>query len=606
MDTNKKVEPKYSTLQNVIYTCKGIWKYDRSVLLYFAIFTLLSVMAPFINIFFPKFILEELLGGKRPDRLIILLAGFFISSVFVGYLMSYIRGIYYPRMTKIRFQYIRLHSEKCMTTDFQNTEDPDFLDDMQIAQRSLDYNDRGIEGMLHTLFAFLGSLITLIGYIAIISSLNIFVLLYLIANVLISYFSTFAVKKYEHSKKDEISKTDRRSYYIYNLMYDFSYGKEIRIFGLSDWISKLFEEYKGKRLKIHKQVRRRGYLIGLIDVLLLLIREGIIYCYLIYSVIEGRISIPDFTMYFATISGFANHLQVIVHDVSDIRTRSLEITDIRHFLERPDPMDNENPIPMPDPPYEFEFIDVWFKYPNSNNYIFKGLNLKIPSGQKLAIVGHNGAGKTTFIKLLCRLYDVTDGEILLNGINIKNFSKTEYYGIFSVVFQEILPLAFSVGENIGLDERENLDYDRIDEVLEQLGMSDKIETLKKGIDTSMLKILDDEGVEFSSGEKQRIFMARALYKDGDIMVFDEPTAALDPLAEYNIYMSFNEMVLGKTALYISHRLASTRFCDQIAMFEQGKLVEYGTHQALLDLDGKYADMFATQAKYYKESESEAI
>jgi ATP-binding cassette subfamily C protein len=251
-------------------------------------------------------------------------------------------------------------------------------------------------------------------------------------------------------------------------------------------------------------------------------------------------------------------------------------------------------------PYEIEFRNVSFRYPGSNVDIYKKLNLKIPRGQRLAIVGHNGAGKTTFVKLLCRLYDVTEGEILLNGINIKYFKKEEYLRLFSAVFQEVKILAFSAGENVALEEQEDIDEERLKQSLEQAGISEKIAALAKGSKTSLLKFLDDEGVELSGGENQKISIARALYKNGPIMVLDEPTAALDALAEYNTYLNFNQMVGQKTAIYISHRLASTIFCDTIAMFEQGEIIEYGSHTELLAKQGKYWDMYETQAKYYKE------
>lgn len=228
------------------------------------------------------------------------------------------------------------------------------------------------------------------------------------------------------------------------------------------------------------------------------------------------------------------------------------------------------------------------------------MSLRIPFGQKLAIVGNNGAGKTTFIKLICRLYDVEEGEILLNGININHFDKTEYYKLFSAVFQEVKTLAFSIGENVALTTKEKINYEKVDKVLNQAGVFDKVASLKNGVNTAMQKILDDEGIELSGGENQKVSIARALYKNGDIMLLDEPTAALDALAEYQIYISFNEMVQGKTAIYISHRLASTRFCDVIALIEQGVLVEYGSHEELLKLNGKYSDMFEIQAKYYRE------
>jgi ATP-binding cassette subfamily C protein len=307
-------------------------------------------------------------------------------------------------------------------------------------------------------------------------------------------------------------------------------------------------------------------------------------------------------MYFAAIAGFAEWINRLIGDVAHIRAQNLDVCDFRKFIEQSEEETSDS-LPLPMGPYEIEFRGVSFRYPGSDIDIYKKLNLKIPMGQRLAIVGHNGAGKTTFVKLLCRLYDVTEGEILLNGINIKCFNKEEYLRLFSAVFQEIKILAFSAGENIALEEKENIDTDRLNQALEQAGVAEKIASLANGADTSLLKFLDDEGVELSGGENQKISIARALYKDGPILVLDEPTAALDALAEYQTYLNFNQMVGQKTAIYISHRLASTIFCDTIAMFEQGEIIEYGSHAELLAKQGKYWDMFETQAKYYKVEEA---
>lgn len=598
----KKKKSSYSIFQNIAYIVKVTWKNDKLIFLYFGLFTVLSAIKPFIIILFPKYILQELITQKRVKILVMRLAGFFLSASFVNFFTIYIRGICFPRMSKIRYKFLDLQYKKCMTTDFQNTEDTEFLNDMQTATRCLKRSDTGIEGLLHKLFGFVGNMLALFGYMAIITKLNAFILIYLIVNVIVSYIITISAKKYEHDKKDDISDNERKSSYLYNVMYDFSYGKELRLFGITDWIANMFKLYKEKQVNIYKQIRWYYFKTGLIDILLLLFREGLIYAYLIYLVLNNKLTIPNFTMYFATIAGFADWFTMMINDIAHMRAQNLDICDFRSFIEKQDSMQDSWEMPIPSPPYDFEFKNVCFKYPNSENYIYKNLNLKIPSGQKLAIVGCNGAGKTTFIKLLCRLYDVTDGEILLNGVNIKKFKKDEYYKLFSTVFQEVKNLAFSVAENVAADEEKQIDYEKVKESLEEAGIYEKISCLKNGMNTAMQKIIDGEGIEFSGGENQKVSIARALYKNGDVMVLDEPTAALDALAEYNIYMNFNKIVKNKTAVYISHRLASTQFCDKIAMFEQGKLVEYGTHDELIILGQKYYDMFSVQAKYYKEEE----
>ncbi|SCX96186.1 ABC transporter ATP-binding protein [Butyrivibrio sp. INlla14] len=253
--------------------------------------------------------------------------------------------------------------------------------------------------------------------------------------------------------------------------------------------------------------------------------------------------------------------------------------------------------------YEVEFRDVSFKYPGSDNYALKNVNLKFTVGEKLAVVGMNGSGKTTFIKLLCRLYDPTEGTILLNGIDIKKYRYDEYMNIFSIVFQDFKLFAMPLGENVATSS----DYDR-DEVtrcLEKAGFADRLKRLPKGLDTFLYKKLDKEGVEVSGGEAQKIALARALYKDAPFVILDEPTAALDPVAEAEIYSKFNDIVGDKTAVYISHRLSSCKFCDEIAVFHEGGVIQKGTHEQLLaDTTGKYYELWNAQAQYYNDDVKE--
>lgn len=357
---------------------------------------------------------------------------------------------------------------------------------------------------------------------------------------------------------------------------------------------------KAKRLQIEQAIKYRYFMIGIVETILLLIREGVIYIYLIYLYINGGITIGSFMMYLATIAGFAGWMQSVINNIVHLRAQNLYINDLRSFLAIENDQEKKETLPLPPAPYSIEFRNISFKYPDSADYIYKNFSLLIPAKQRLAIVGPNGAGKTTLIKLLGRLYQPEQGEILLNGINIERFAQQQYYSLLSTVFQEIKILAFSAAENIALAESEGINRERVQHCLEKAGLDKKIASLKKGINTGMLKFLDREGVELSGGEKQKLALARALYKNGGIVILDEPTAALDALAESNIYNQFNHYFQDKTAIYISHRLASTRFCDQIALIENGVLAEYGTHQELMAGNGKYREMFALQAQYYQE------
>ncbi|EHA6441014.1 MAG: ABC transporter ATP-binding protein [Clostridium perfringens] len=597
MRGNKK---KGTLLSNLKYIMVYAWSQDKVLFAQCGVYTILASIAPFIGIFLPKFLIDELLGQRRIEIILMTLIGFFLLSSVVNYSIAWLRCAYSPRVTKIRTDYITMISDKIMKMDFKNTEDPEVLNKIKSVMNAVMSNNTGVEGVYHTLLGLFGRLTAFVGYISIVLFLSPWILLFLIINVLISYALTMRVKKYEYSQKEKAADKDRRTFYVFDTMYDFAYGKDIRIYDLKNILIDKFKKFRGERIDISNDVQEKQLKVKIVDVILLVIREFVVYGYLIYNVLFTGMSIGDFTMYFSTINGFGDWMKGILDDLANIKAQNMYLDDMREFLEiKSEDKEKTRDIPI-DSSYEIEFKNVSFKYPKTDKYIYKNLSLKIKKGQRLAIVGINGAGKTTFVKLLCRLYEPTSGEILINGINIQSFSKEEYYKILSVVFQDIKTFAFTVAENVSLENLEDVDREKVLHCIEKAGVGDKINSLQKGIDTSLLKILDGEGVELSGGENQKLALARALYKNGKIVILDEPTSALDAVAEYNIYKGFDELIGDKTAIYISHRLASTKFCDVIAFFENGEIVEYGTHEELLKKNGKYSDMFNIQAQYYKE------
>ncbi|HAT4251481.1 TPA: ABC transporter ATP-binding protein [Clostridium perfringens] len=597
MRGNKK---KGTLLSNLKYIMGYAWSQDKVLFAQCGVYTILASIAPFIGIFLPKFLIDELLGQRRIEIILMTLIGFFLLSSVVNYSIAWLRCAYSPRVTKIRTDYITMISDKIMKMDFKNTEDPEVLNKIKSVMNVVMSNNTGVEGVYHTLLGLFGRLTAFVGYISIVLFLSPWILLFLIINVLISYALTMRVKKYEYSQKEKAADKDRRTFYVFDTMYDFAYGKDIRIYDLKNILIDKFKKFRGERIDISRDVQEKQLKVKIVDVILLVIRECVVYGYLIYNVLFTGMGIGDFTMYFSTINGFGDWMKGILDDLAYIKAQNMYLDDMREFLEiKSEDKEKTRDIPI-DSSYEIEFKNVSFKYPKTDKYIYKNLSLKIKKGQRLAIVGINGAGKTTFVKLLCRLYEPTSGEILINGVNIKDFSKEEYYKILSVVFQDIKTFAFTVAENVSLENLEEVDREKVLHCIEKAGVGDKINSLQKGIDTSLLKILDGEGVELSGGENQKLALARALYKNGKIVILDEPTSALDAVAEYNIYKGFDELIGDKTAIYISHRLASTKFCDVIAFFENGEIVEYGTHEELLKKNGKYSDMFNIQAQYYKE------
>ena len=320
------------------------------------------------------------------------------------------------------------------------------------------------------------------------------------------------------------------------------------------------------------------------------------------AVLNKGMSVGDFTMFLAFAFAFSGALTRLLQRFGDYKRASLETDDFRSFIDLDVADDEKDCIPLPDTDsYEIEFVDVSYKYLKSDKEALSHLNLKIRAGEKLAVVGLNGAGKTTMIKLLLRLYDPTEGYITLNGTDIRKFRRADYYKLFAPVFQNVEIFAFLMSENIAMERAGELDAEKALRCAFDAGLEERVVSLVKGIETPLTKIVEDDGVDLSGGEKQKLALAKALYKGARIVVLDEPTSALDAIAEQALYESFDEMIGDRSAVYISHRLASTRFCDRIAMFENGHLAEYGSHDDLMAANGKYAEMFNTQAQYYRET-----
>ncbi len=600
MSKEKSNELKRGDLNNLKYLITYAWKWDKTLFGYYFLFTILTAVQPFISLFSVKWIIDKLMTEPHVIDLAWILSFFLVGGALVNFGVALVKNLYIPRLILIRFKFINQMQRKAMTMDFKYTEDPKTLDDLQNAGQAVSSNNVGVEGAFHKLFEVSGSLVSLLTYMSLLFVLSPWILLYLVLNMVFVYYLTSCAKKYEFSKKEERVALQRRSNYLYQMMSDFKFGKDIRIYQLAQWLSKKFRGIKEAQLKLTKKVEMRYLASYLVDIVLIWIREGIVYAYLIYCVLVKGLSLGNFSMYFTGITNFTTTLKRVMEDFAQLHLQLLYVNHFRNFLEIQDESVPQTVTPIPVlKPYTIEFKDVSFKYPNSERYIFKSLSFKIKAGERLAIVGVNGAGKTTLVKLMTRLYEPTEGEILLDGINIKQFDRDAYFDLFSVVFQDIKVLAFTVAENVAIAKREILDRARVVECLNQAGLGEKIQSLAKGIDTPMLKGLEEDGIELSGGQNQKLALARALYKNGDIVILDEPTSALDPLAEFEIYQNFDQLIGHKTAVYISHRLSSTRFCDAIAFFENGEILEYGTHDELLAKNGRYAEMFRIQSQYYQ-------
>ncbi len=387
-------------------------------------------------------------------------------------------------------------------------------------------------------------------------------------------------------------------HYVSFELEDFRFGKDVRLYGAAATMIQRASQQMDRLNQYYRKKADERYPLDILDVTVGALRDFGTYLYLGALAILGKITIGVYSQ-LTTSGGVLNSsLQGAIYGLQDIVKRCNYGYEIVKLMEYP-PMLQKGSREIPDLtlPHEIEFRNVSFSYPNTGVRVLENVSITIKAGERLSVVGLNGAGKTTFIKLLCRLYDTDEGEILLDGVNIRDYDYDEYMKLFSVVFQDFRLLAFTAQDNILLGREDS--PESVDKLFHKVGLLDKINSLPHGRDTMMFRQFDRDGVQLSGGEQQKLAIARALYKNAPVVILDEPTAALDPVAEYDIYCKFNELVGGKTAVYISHRLSSCKFCDRIAVFSGGTIKELGTHDELVKLpDGVYAEMFHAQAQYY--------
>ena len=566
-----------------------------------------DIVGTLLNSYAPKYVLS-FIEDDLPFNTIIM------YTVIICLIMMILDVISTTCYNSFEFEYRKTEGyvekkrmDKLFHTDFKNMESPDFLDYAQRAKTALN-RGKGFHGVLYQSRNFIAQGTLMILSAALIGIQN---LLMMIIFIVISFgivkISSFFTKRDKIKFSDAMAPTWRKMNYLESTTKNFDFAKDIRLFNMSNaffnQLSGVNETYKELNRKHHNRMVLWEVSLGSV----LIVQKILMYTWLVYNVVTGAYQISDFVLYVGLVSTFHASVGYVNWIYSDMRTNSLMINDYRNFVdwkedrETADEKDGHITEINLDK-FEFRFENVSFKYPGHDNYVLKNVNLTIKNGAKLAVVGVNGAGKTTFIKLMMKLYEPSEGRILLNDVDIKEYNREEYFKLFSPVFQNVECFAMPIYQNISFAEEDKTDMNKINEVLEQSGLSEKINSYEKGIHTNLLKIFDKEGIDLSGGEKQRLAMARALYKDGKVIILDEPTAALDALAEDRMYREFENMIHGKTAVFISHRLGSTRFCDKIAMFEDGTIVEEETHEELMAKNGKYAYMFGIQSQYYDEKQ----
>ena len=602
----KKEKPTYSTWQNSIYVLSQAWVRDSSVVWVIAIQIILAVAISVVTIFLPATVVQQIINYVPVQTLITTVLLFTAGLVLLQGLKTYFDSTCFIPRTGLR---VRLNTDmldKDCETDYANLETKSYTDAKRKAFDQSMGNDNSTE-QIYYCFANLGTnFLGFIVYIILLAAVNPLVLLITAASAVFGVIARQWANKWQHDHDDEQTFPSKRIMYINDLGENLTMAKDIRLFAMTNWIKDIYDANLKLAFNFRRKVQTRQLIADGIDCATTFAREGIAYAYLLLLVLNGGLSVDEFVLLFAVIGGFSAWIFGILNEYATLSMHSLNYCRVREFFEYPNKFKREDGEPIaPEEGAEYclELKNVSFRYSGADTYALENINLVIKPGEKLAIVGLNGAGKTTLVKLLCGLYDPTEGEVLLNGKDIRIYNRDQYYTLFTAVFQEFNILAESVAANIAQkanDEINEIDKKRINQCLELADLRQKIESLPSGISSMLVKEVYLDGVELSGGETQRLMLARALYKNAPILILDEPTAALDPIAESKMYEHYNDLSHGRTSVYISHRLASTRFCDRIIMIEDKGISEMGTHDELMNLGGKYAELFEIQSKYYKE------
>ena len=595
-----KEKPKYSMWQSVRYMLGQAWHHKKGVIGMTILMAVIAICLNIVQLYAAPSILGKLEQHSPIGELVTTIIAFSAMLFLLTSAQTYFDQSALTSRVYVRVQIIKAIVKKSCTTSYPNRKDPAVLKLLEGAHSATDSNHVGCEHIWTTLTGLLTNIGGFVIYLVLLSDLNLLLAAVVIITTAVGFFVSKQINEWEYRHKAEKHKYFAQMQYTWTKAESMEFAKDIRVFGMRNWIADiytsavhLFESFVYRREKVLIWA-------NIVDVVLNIARNGIAYVYLIGLTLNEGLTASEFLLYFGAVSGFTSWVTGILSEASALHKETLEISTVMEYIHYPEMFRFEGgrEIPAADA-YELRLENVTFRYPGTDKNLFENLNLTIHPGEKLAIVGLNGAGKTTLVKLLCGFYDPTEGRVLLNGTDIREFNRDEYYALLSAVFQDYSVMDLTVAENITM---ESGDYDeaRIESCLEKAGLADFIAGLPQGIYTHMGRDVFLDGVLFSGGQTQRLMLARALYKDGPILILDEPTAALDPIAENDIYIKYNEMTQGKTSVFISHRLASTRFCDRIIFVADGRIAEEGTHASLLSLGGQYANLFEVQSRYYQE------
>lgn len=604
MPKEERRKPQYGMFSSAKWLFTKMWNWDKSIAFTSVLLVPLSVILYAFGLYIPPIVLDSLQKSETFTEVAIVIVGLLGGQLIFDLARNCV--------STVRLQGLQKNSNRLYYELFQKNSDLDYYlhydeNANKIRRRAWevlgDHAAGTLSGFIYDFADLIVNIFCFFLFGSIISMLSPWVILLLMIGSVTDLLMQRWKQNRDYQEQDERTANDQKiGYMTWVLPARADFGKDVRTYPYTDFFMEKAEVLIQEKTKYHTHMWQSQTVVSFVSFAMTALRNAVAYAFLIVGAVAGKIDAAQFVLYFSAISQMSGFIGGILRYFGNVHSSSLKISDARAYLD--DLQGNLNHgkgIPLPKGrPLTIEFRNVTFRYPDTEKNVLENVSFKIEAGEKIALVGLNGAGKTTVTLLMCGLFLPSEGEVLIDGHSTLEYNRDELYTLFSMVPQDYFIMPTTVAENISLCDSSEIDYDKLWKCLETAGIADQIRRLKNGPDTQMNKTYDVDAVHFSGGEMQRLLLARALYRKAPILILDEPTAALDPIAEDRMYHKYNEIAENTTSVFISHRLASTRFCDQIYFLEGAALAECGTHEELMAKGGRYRELFDVQSKYYQE------
>ncbi len=584
------------TWTSLCFMFRYAWSLDKLYLLLRIPIVIVSSLKPFILIIYPARIIDCIMNQAEPGAINRYIVEMALLQLLAGFLLHLFNKLLTNRYNSFEHKHALAMGRKIMNVSYPITEDAETLNLVSRIEK-IGYIEKSFESM----FSFVSCLITIMGLVWVLAKVNLLIIITIAVVLVINIVLNRKLKMQNYQWQKDAAPYRRRNSYLLRLMYGFQYGKEVRVNEMEPYLTGKYQAFSDEYLAKMKKVGDKFFVIKNLTSLAGTIQLLVVYISLAGSALAQTITIAEFTKFISAINSLSSSLIKLSNGFVDIRNNFNFVEDLMEFFSLEEDVLKSKKQELSGKALTIEFQNVSFKYPNTNHYALENISVTISPKSKVTIVGLNGSGKTTFIKLMLGLYKPTSGKIYVNGVDTSELDSKEYLRHFSCAFQDFRMFSYPIRENIIL--MQEYDEKALEKIINQCELKDVIEKLPLKLETPIFKFLDDAGVEFSGGETQKIAIARAVYKKSSVVILDEPLASLDPVSEYNMYYGIDKMVNDRTCIFVSHRLSLARSCDNILVFDHGHVVESGTHDELMKIPGgKYADMYEKQSSFYLNEE----